>query len=771
MSELTISSKVDYLADLNQPQREAVTATDGPIMVIAGPGSGKTRVLTYRISYLIEQGVPPWNILALTFTNKAAKEMRERIEAVVGSRAKYIWAGTYHSIFAKILRIEASKIGFDPKFTIYDSDDSKSLIGDIISEMSLDKQVYVPAQIRSRISSAKSNLISPKAYAQQDELTMQDKMNKIPLFQSIYERYVARCHKAGAMDFDDLLYQMYILLYRNVDNVKEKYQRQFQYILVDEFQDTNYLQYAIVKQLIEYPGSPRNICIVGDDAQSIYAFRGATIKNIFDFETDYPHHRKFKLEQNYRSTEHIVAAANLVIQNNKNQIEKTLWTDVGGGNKIRLIKAVSDLEEGKKVADNIVEWKNRASLANTEFAVLYRTNAQSRVVEEQLRRNNIPYKVFGGLSFYQRKEIKDFIAYLRLSTNPKDEEALKRIINYPRRGIGDSTIQKALDYANENNITLWEALHNAELMGRSANAIRQFITVMKACMSHAATTNAYAAAMYIGKHSGLLDALKGDKTQEGLGRLENVNALLDGIQEFIENDEAIEAVEGETAPDGERNLSDYLQTISLLTDQDEEIKNTDYVTLMSVHAAKGLEFHTVFIVGMEENLFPSYMSMSDPDQIEEERRLFYVAITRAKRQLIITYAGMRYQFGQARYNDPSRFLEEIDAKHIDTSVTLRNVGGPFADGPRILSTLPKLGKPRDPEVNIDPKSFKPDPAEQIEVGMEILHMKFGHGKVLHIDGARDNRVATIEFSKLEDPQRRIMLKFSKLQIIKRKEEA
>lgn len=757
MSELT--AKIDYLADLNQPQRDAVTATDGPIMVIAGPGSGKTRVLTYRISYLIEQGVAPWQILALTFTNKAAKEMRERIEAVVGSKAKYVWAGTYHSIFAKILRIEASKIGYPPNFTIYDSDDTKNLIGDIISELSLDKQVYAPGQIRARISSAKSNLISPKAYLQHDDLVQQDKLNRIPYFQTIYERYVNRCNKAGVMDFDDLLYQMYIMLYRNPENVKEKYQRQFQYVLVDEFQDTNYLQYAIVKQLIDYPGSQRNICIVGDDAQSIYAFRGATIRNIFDFEIDYPDHRKYKLEQNYRSTEHIVEAANQVIQNNKNQIDKTLWTDEAGGNKIRLMKAVSDQEEGKRVADSIVEWKNRAGLANNQFAILYRTNAQSRIIEEQLRRNNIPYKVFGGLSFYQRKEIKDFIAYLRVATNPRDEEAIKRVINYPRRGIGDSTIQKALEYANENQITLWEAIHHQEILGRAASAVRLFVNMMKACIEQANTANAYAAAMYIGKASGLLDALKEDKTQDGIGRLENVNALLDGIQEYIENDEA-----NEDEPE-ERNLSAYLQTISLLTDQDEEIKNLDFVTLMSVHAAKGLEFHTVYIVGMEENLFPSFMSMSDPDQVEEERRLFYVAITRAKRQLMISYASMRYQFGQPRFNDPSRFLEEIDAKHIDSSVTLRNAG-PFPDGPRILSGIPKLGKKKE-EVTIDPKNFKADSSELIEVGMEVMHLKFGPGKVLHIDGARDNRVATIEFSNIDDPQRRIMLKFSKLQIIKR----
>ncbi len=761
MSELI--TKIDYLADLNQAQRDAVTATDGPIMVIAGPGSGKTRVLTYRVSYLIEQGVAPWTILALTFTNKSAKEMKERIEAVVGNKAKYVWAGTYHSIFAKILRIEAAKIGYTPNFTIYDSDDTKSLIGDIISELQLDKQVYVPGQIRSRISSAKSNLISPKAYTQHDELVQQDKMNKIPLFPVIYERYVNRCLKAGAMDFDDLLYQMYILLYRNPDNVKEKYQKQFQYVLVDEFQDTNYLQYAIVKQLIEYPGSNRNLCIVGDDAQSIYAFRGATIRNILDFEKDYPDHQKFKLEQNYRSTEHIVNAANQVIRNNKNQIEKTLWTHENGGSKIRLMKAVSDIEEGKRVADGIVEWKNRAGLNNGAFAVLYRTNAQSRIIEEQLRRANIPYKVFGGLSFYQRKEIKDFIGYLRVATNPSDEEALKRIINYPRRGIGDSTIQKALDYANEHQVSLWEALHNPDIAGRSVNAIRQFLKIMHDCIKQANETDAYAAAMFIGKHSGLLEALKGDKTQEGVGRMENVNALLDGIQEYIENDESI--TEGDE--NSNRNLSDYLQTISLLTDQDEEIKNTDFVTLMSVHAAKGLEFHTVFIVGMEENLFPSYMSMADPDQLEEERRLFYVAITRAKRQLVMTYAAMRYQFGQARYNDPSRFLEEIDGKHIDSSVTLRNEGH-FKDGPRLLSTIPKLGNAlRTNQTAVDLKDFKADPSEQIQAGMEVLHMKFGAGKVLHIDGARDNRVATIEFKGLEDPQRRIMLKFSKLQIIKR----
>lgn len=763
MTEL--STKIDYLSDLNQVQRDAVTATDGPIMVIAGPGSGKTRVLTYRISYLIEQGVAPWTILALTFTNKAAKEMKERIEAVVGNKAKYVWAGTYHSIFAKILRIEAAKIGFPPHFTIYDTDDTKSLIGDIINELRLDKQIYVPAQIRNRISSAKSNLISPKAYLQHEELLTQDKINKIPLFPTIYERYVARCLKAGAMDFDDLLYQMYILLYKNPENIKEKYQQQFQYVLVDEFQDTNYLQYAIVRQLIDYPGSPRNICIVGDDAQSIYAFRGATIRNILDFEKDYPDHQKFKLEQNYRSTEHIVGAANQVIRNNKNQIEKTLWTEENGGSKIRLMKAVSDLEEGKRVADSIIEWKNRSGLNNGSFAVLYRTNAQSRVVEEQLRRANIPYKVFGGLSFYQRKEIKDFIAYLRVSTNPNDEEALKRIINYPRRGIGDSTIQKALDYANEHQVSLWEALHNPDLTGRAANAMRQFLQIMHDCIKQAQENDAYNAAMYIGKHSGLLDALKGDKTQEGVGRLENINALLDGIQEYIENDEATD----ESELSGTRALPDYLQTISLLTDQDEEVKNTDFVTLMSVHAAKGLEFHTVFIVGLEENLFPSYMSMADPDQIEEERRLFYVAITRAKRQLVITYAGMRYQFGQQRFNDPSRFLEEIDSKHIDSSVTLRNVNTPFADGPRVLATIPKLGNLNKAKSTtaIDPKDFKADSSEKIEVGMEVLHMKFGVGKVLHIDGARDNRVATIEFKGIDDPQRRIMLKFSKLQIIKR----
>lgn len=783
MTDTTTQTKVDYLADLNQPQREAVTTMHGPIMVIAGPGSGKTRVLTYRISYLIEQGIPPWNILALTFTNKAAKEMRERIEAVIGHRAKYIWAGTYHSIFAKILRVEGPKIGYPSNFTIYDTDDTKSLIGDIISEMNLDKNTYNPGQVRNRISSCKSNLITPKSYLEHPELIQQDRISKIPYFQSIYERYVNRCLKAGAMDFDDLLLQMYKLLYTNPDHVKEKYQRQFQYILVDEFQDTNYLQYMIVRLLIDYQDSSRNLCIVGDDAQSIYAFRGATIRNILDFEKDYPDHKKFKLEQNYRSSEHIVAAANQVISNNKNQIEKTLWTEDYGGSKIRIFKSVSDQEEGKRVADSIVEFKNRMSLANHEFAVLYRTNAQSRTIEEQLRRANIPYKVFGGLSFYQRKEIKDFMAYLRLATNPKDEEALKRIVNYPRRGIGESTIQKANDYANEHQITLWEALHQPDVSGRAANAIRSFVHMMHGCIEQAAKSDAYIAAQYIARHSGLMDSLKGDKTQEGIGRLENVNALLDGIQEFIENDEfiidenEIDPTEGEnpeTNPSEpntpERGLGNYLQTISLLTDQDDSEENTDFITLMSVHAAKGLEFHTVFIVGMEENLFPSYLSMNDPDALEEERRLFYVAITRAKRQLVILYAGMRYQFGQPRYNDPSRFLEEIDTKHVDSSITLRNAAQPFADGPRILSTLPKLGlaKPKNDELKVDPKTFKPDNSADIEVGMEVLHMKFGPGKVLHIDGARDNRVATIEFSGLhDDKQRRIMLKFSKLQIIKR----
>lgn len=757
-----------YLQELNTVQREAVITTKGPVLVVAGPGSGKTRVLTYRIAHLIEEGTAPWKILALTFTNKAAREMKERISKVVGDKANQVWAGTFHSIFAKILRVEADKIGYKSNFTIYDSDDSKSLIGTIIKEMNLDKTVYNVNTIRSRISSAKSNIIPPRAYKENPELMEQDRMAKRPHTHAIYEKYMARCKKAGAMDFDDLLYQLYVLWYKNPDNVLEKYRKKFQYILVDEFQDTNYLQYSILKKLVKYPESPENICAVGDDAQSIYAFRGATIENILDFEKDFDNLKTFKLEQNYRSTDHIVQAANEVISYNRRQIQKNIWSDKGIGQKIRVIKAVTDNEEGKRVADSILEQKNRFHLKNSEIAILYRTNAQSRVFEEYLRRYNISYRVFGGLSFYQRKEVKDLIAYLRLTINPNDEEALRRIINYPRRGIGNTTIDKISALAGSTDHSMWECLGTVDVSARAKNALGDFKAMIKVFAKKAQTGNAYEVASFVAKQSGLLDLLKQDKTIEGMNRLENLNSLLDGIKDFVENDEIRE---GETAL-VDKSLGAYIQNIALLTDLDDESKTSgEYVTLMSVHSAKGLEYKSVFVVGLEEKLFPSFMSLDTMDGIDEERRLFYVAITRAEQFLTLSYANSRYQFGKMRYNEPSRFLEEITHNHLEATFSLRRKMEFSTDntnvrsGARVTGNFKSQRKAINTTFKIDPASFKPNPAHEIQAGMKVLHLKFGEGKVLSIDGAESNRVATIFFKEVDNPQRRIMLKFAKLQIL------
>jgi len=574
-----------YLDELNDIQRQAVTALEGPVMVIAGPGSGKTRVLTYRIAHLINNGVPPWQILALTFTNKAAREMKERIEKVVGSGAKRIWAGTFHSLFARILRVEAHRIGYPNDFTIYDTDDSKSLVGQIIKDMNLDKKTYNNAAVRSRISAAKSNLITPKAYVVNEELMALDRMNRRPLIHQIYEKYVARCLRAGAMDFDDLLLQMFRLLYQNPDGVRDKYQRQFQYVMVDEFQDTNYLQYEIVKLFSVYPESRNNVCIVGDDAQSIYSFRGATIENILQFETDFPDVQTFKLEQNYRSTSHIVEAANEVISYNKRQIQKKIWTDKIEGDKIKILKAMTDTEEGKMVSDAIVEQKNRYNLRNKEFAILYRTNSQSRVFEESLRRANIPYRIYGGMSFYSRKEIKDMIGYMRLTANDKDDEALKRTINYPRRGIGATTVQKISTLANDNDVSMWTVLTQIEFNIRSKKTLGEYVAMIQSFKKKAATSNAYDTAVFIARKSGILELLKADSSIEGQNRLENVNSLLDGIKTFVEDDELDE---DEIAPKT-KSMAEFLQTISLMTDADNDPEQVDTVSLMSVHAAKGLE--------------------------------------------------------------------------------------------------------------------------------------------------------------------------------------
>ncbi len=746
-----------YLEELNEIQRKAVTATEGPVMVIAGPGSGKTRVLTYRIAHIINQGVPPWEILALTFTNKAAKEMKERIEKVVGTGAQRVWAGTFHSLFAKILRREAHKIGYPNDFTIYDTDDSKSVINEIIKSLNLDKKVYNNGAVRARISAAKSNLITPKAYVNNEELMALDRMNRRPLIYQIYEKYAAKCLRAGAMDFDDLLLQMFRLLYQNPDGVREKYQRQFRYVMVDEFQDTNVLQYSTIKLLVDYPDSPQNICIVGDDAQSIYSFRGATIENILMYQSDYPKVQIFKLEQNYRSTQFIVEAANEVINNNKRQIQKKIWTDKGEGEKIKVIKAMTETEEGKRIADSIVESKNRYNLRNSEIAILYRTNSQSRVFEEQLRRNNIAYRIYGGLSFYQRKEIKDIVAYMRLAVNDKDDEALKRIINYPRRSIGKTTIEKISKLADDNEMSMWQVLSQIDFGPRAKKSIGDFVQLIKAFKQKAITQDAYELATFIVRKSGISELLKSDTSPEGEGRVENANALLDAVKEFVDEDEL---VEGEEVT--EKSMSVFLQSISLMTDADKDEENTDVVTLMSVHAAKGLEYRSVFVVGLEENLFPSFMSLSSPDQIDEERRLFYVAITRAEEYLTLSYATSRYQYGQSRYNDPSRFLEELGQTNIDSLMSISKEKPSFSK-PKILGNFKKLGTNKVPSLGIDPEDFKASSASQIKEGMNVLHLKFGQGLVKTID---ERLVATIFFDGLSDgKEKRIMLKYAKLQIL------
>ena len=744
---------MSYLQSLNDVQRLAVTHTDGPVMVIAGPGSGKTRVLTYRIAYLIEQGVPPQHILALTFTNKAAREMKERIAHVVGSKGDRVWAGTFHSIFARILRVEATKIDYPPAFTIYDRDDSKSLVTDIIKEMRLDTKQYNPSGVLARISSAKSNLITPELYVKNEDLMLYDRMNKRPQIYDIYSRYYKRCMQAGAMDFDDLLLQMFRLLQENRDDVRHKYQRIFQYILVDEFQDTNYLQYSIIKLLSLYKGSAHNICIVGDDAQSIYSFRGATIENILQFENDFPAVVTYKLEQNYRSTEHIVQAANKVIQNNNKQIPKEIWTQLGAGHKIKLIKAVSDVEEGRLIASTIIEYKNRLHLENKDIAILYRTNAQSRIFEEHLRKQNLSYRIFGGLSFYQRKEVKDILGYLRLTVNERDDEALKRIINYPKRGIGKTTMEQMAELAVAQSVSMWAILNSGLFPVKGK--LQVFIQLIEKFRRKAQESNAYDVALMVARESGIYEELRQDTSLEGIGRLENVTALLDGIKEFVENDNADEATI-------DRSLAAYLSNIALLTDQDEkQDEEPNYISLMTTHTAKGLEWKAVLVVGLEENLFPSYMSMGSPDQLDEERRLFYVSITRAKTFLVLSYATSRYQFGQFRYNDPSRFLEEIDEMHIESTVERR--GKPTLPEPKLLADRPT--RKRDYEPRVSPADFKPSPTEQIAEGMEVLHLQFGRGRIVAIDGARENRVATIHFADGDESERRIMLRFAKLQIV------
>jgi len=751
---------MSYLNELNESQIVAVENIYGATMVIAGAGSGKTRVLTYRIAYMMENGIDPFNILALTFTNKAAREMTERIGQIVGaSEAKNITMGTFHSVFSKILRFNADRIGFPNNFTIYDTQDSKSVIKDIIKEFNLDDKTYKPSSIFGRISSAKNNLLSPEMYALNPEIMQEDRQSRRPEMARIYQAYANRCQKSGAMDFDDLLYFTNILLSEYPD-VLSYYQQKFKYIMVDEYQDTNYAQYLIVKKLA---AAYENICVVGDDAQSIYSFRGATMENIFQFQKDYDDVRVIKLEQNYRSSKTILNAANQIIANNSNQIPKELWTDKELGDKIKLVCTFTDNDEGKFVADTIIENKLRYHHPNKDFAILYRTNAQSRAFEESLRRLNIAYKIYGGLSFYHRKEIKDYVAYLRVLVNTQDEEAIKRIINYPARGIGNTSINKISLIAQEQNKSFWEIICQANLYGfkgSTLSAIENFVVMMRNFQGIVDKKNAYEVAAELGKYSGMVQELHSDKTVEGLARYENIQELLNSIKEFTETpDEDGEVIE--------RTLGSYLQQITLLTDADnEDEENSDVVKLMTIHASKGLEFPCVFVVGMEENIFPSSMSMYDREDLEEERRLFYVAVTRAKEKVWISYANNRYRFGSLVQNDPSRFLDELPTDLVDANLTSkpkqRTIFNKSSDQRNEIQQKKMPSKTIAVEHKASTNFVESD-TSNLEVGNKVEHQRFGFGNVLTLEGPIANKIANIDFG--PNGVKKIMLNYAKLRIV------
>lgn len=761
----------DYLAGLNVQQREAVTHIDGPLMIVAGAGSGKTKVLTTRIAHLMRQGVDPFNILALTFTNKAAAEMKERVEHILGNNeARNLYIGTFHSVFARLLRAEANKLGYPSNFTIYDTDDAKSIIKEIVKELQLDDKHYKPSYVYNRISAAKNSLIDPRGYKAHAEIQSEDARSSRPMMGEIYERYANRLMRNGAMDFDDLLFKMYVLL-THFPEVLAKYQHRFRYILIDEYQDTNTAQYVVIKML---GAVHENICVVGDDAQSIYSFRGATVQNILQFQDDYEDVKIVKLEQNYRSTQSILNVANQIIGNNKNQIPKNLWTENKAGEKIKLVRTLTDNDEGRFVADAITEMKLRNHYHNKDFCVLYRTNSQSRSFEESLRRMNIPYRLVGGTSFYQRKEIKDFLAYLRVVVNPQDEEMLKRIINYPVRGIGKTSIDKITLAAGQSNQSFWDVLQFPDMhgiRGAGSTAIENFVTMIKAFQTMLAKGNAYDMAFAVGKQTGLVAELYNDKSVEGLARYENVQELLNSIKEFTETPDE----EGELR---DKSLGAYLQQITLLTDADEKDQNPDAVRLMTIHAAKGLEFPCVFSVGLEENLFPSSMSMYDRADLEEERRLFYVAVTRAKERLWVTYASSRYRFGSLVQNDPSRFIEEIPEEHLDrtfTGAAHRATGSTTAFGGfmnQSFDKMPSLKKLADKleqskkasSSNHAPSAnFKPDSPDNMQVGMTVEHQKFGFGNITAIEGGAANRIATIDFGDGVGVKK-IVLNYAKLMI-------
>jgi len=745
----------DYLSQLNEFQKLPTIHKNGPVMVIAGAGSGKTRVLTYRIAYLMENGIDPFSILALTFTNKAAKEMKERIALIVGeSNAKSLWMGTFHSIFSRILRSEAEYLGYSSNFSIYDTQDSERLISAIIKELKLDKDLYKYRNIRNRISSLKNNLVTVKAYHNNSELIQQDKESRKPMFGKIYQTYVDRCFKASAMDFDDLLLKTNELLNR-FPEVLAKYQQRFKYIHVDEYQDTNHSQYLIVKALAD---KFENICVVGDDAQSIYGFRGANIENILSFQKDYPNSSVYRLEQNYRSTQNIVNAANSVINNNLNKLEKKVWTENEIGDKIELNETITDSEEGRFVASSIFEAKHNFQLKHDQFAVLYRTNAQSRSIEDALRRKNIPFQIYGGLSFYQRKEIKDIIAYLRLIINPKDDESLKRVVNYPPRGIGQTTLEKIQIFSNENNITLFEVLENLENKNLNINSgtkqrLFDFLNMIKSFQISNKNSNALEILNEVLKRVGIVNLLKNEGTPEAISRIENIEELINAVQDFIEGQKEI--------VDSNGSLNEFLEDIALFSDLD---KDVDYrepkVSLMTIHLAKGLEFPHVYIVGLEEDLFPSALSSATRSDLEEERRLFYVALTRAMKKVTISYSKTRYKWGKLNDCEPSRFISEIGDKYIKS-----NISNYIKKDLKKVSTtelrfkIPQRKKPLKSAISNNTNISYID----INQGDTIIHNRFGKGIVISTEGSGGDKKAEVMFN--TSGTKKILLKFAKYEKI------
>jgi len=763
---------MDYLKGLNESQRVAVENIEGPTMVIAGAGSGKTRVLTMRIAYMIDQGIDPFNIMALTFTNKAAREMTERIGSIVGSgEAKNITMGTFHSVFAKILRMNASRLGYPQNFTIYDTQDTKSLLKDIVKELNLDDKLYKPSMIYGRISTAKNNLISPEDYLANEEVMMEDKSSGRPELGRIYKTYALRCFKAGAMDFDDLLFQTNVLL-RDFEDVLHYYQHKFRYILVDEYQDTNYSQYLIIKKLAAVY---ENICVVGDDAQSIYSFRGANIQNILNFRSDYPDYKLFKLEQNYRSTQVIVEAANSVIARNQDQIKKNVWTANDEGNRIKVIRTLTDNEEGKTVANNIFDLKHSESGDWQRFAILYRTNRQSRSFEEALRKLNVPYKIYGGLSFFQRKEIKDLMAYFRLAANHNDEEALKRVINYPKRGIGKTSWENVLISAGENNVSIWDVISNfgsfnVAIPTATKQKINEFVTMINSFTAEMNKLPAYDLAQTIAKSSGILKELfsEKDKGPEEVERYQNIEELLAGIKEFTVQ----KTTENESA-----SLADYMIDVALLTDADTDKEDdNNKVTMMTIHSSKGLEFPHVFLVGLEENLFPSQLSISSRTDLEEERRLFYVALTRAEKSCTISYAASRFQFGSLNSCEPSRFISEIDQNYLQfesahSSGGGRSLGGGFGstrigglnNRPSGFTTRPTGNFKSVKDLSGSAATSNSNENVALKVGYVVQHGTFGKGKITALEGAGEERKATVFFPQVGS--KTLLLRFAKLTVI------